>query len=106
MGRLAGDLAPVEDDPPGVGRIEAGEAVKARRLAGAVGAEQAEDLPFLGGERDGVERGDAGEALGEPHYFEDPHQAARRRARRRHSALSSPSSPWGAQRISRTRMAP
>src|SRR5206468_1727958 len=71
---------PVEDDAPGVRRREARETVKARRLAGAVGTEEAEDLALLGGEGDGVERGEAGEALGEPHHLEDAHHATRRGA--------------------------
>src|SRR5205823_9593445 len=48
--RLARGLAAVEDDAPGVRRREAGKTVKARRLAGAVGTEEAEDLALLGGE--------------------------------------------------------
>ena len=82
--RLARDLAAVEDDAPGVRRREARETVKARRLAGAVGTEEAEDLALLGGEGDGVERGEAGEALGEPHHLEDAHHD--RRVRRRAGA--------------------
>src|SRR6266511_757854 len=92
--RMAGDLAAVEDDAPGVRRREAGETVKACRLAGAAGTEEAQDLTLLRCEGNGVERGETSEALGKPHHLEDAHQAAaRRRARAHQSKLSSPRGP-------------
>src|SRR5262249_39768964 len=78
--RLAGDLTPIEDDPPAIGSRETGQTVKARRLAGAVRAEESQDLTLLDSERDDVERNEAGKALGEPHPLEDAHQVTRRGA--------------------------
>ena len=71
----AGELAAIEDDAPGVGQDDAGEAIRARGLARAAGADEGEDLPLLGGERHRIERDAPAEALGEPHHLEDAHQA-------------------------------
>ena len=45
----------VEDDVAVVGRQEPGDDVEARRLAGAVGAEKADDLASLDGEGDAAD---------------------------------------------------
>jgi hypothetical protein len=63
--RLPGDLAPLEPDRAGIGRERAGEHVEDRALAGAVGADQADDLALLDSERHAVDGGEAAEALGE-----------------------------------------
>ncbi len=55
--------APLEADRAAVEAIEPGQAVEQRRLAGAVGPDQAEDLAGRDVERDAVERDDAAEAL-------------------------------------------
>src|SRR6185369_4664063 len=47
----AGELAPVEDDAPGVGGDDTGEAIPARGLTRAAGTDEGEDLPLLDGER-------------------------------------------------------
>src|SRR5207237_9498069 len=49
-------LGAFEQDPPGLGSVEARDAVEARRLAGAVGPEEAHDLELLDLEAD-VEKG-------------------------------------------------
>ena len=53
-------------DPTGVGPIEAGDQVEERRLAGAVGPDQAEDLAGADLEVDAVERLQAAERLAQP----------------------------------------
>ena len=53
--------AALEQDFAAVGRVEAAEAIEQCRLAGAVGADQAEDLALFQLERDAVERDDAAE---------------------------------------------
>src|SRR5712692_5805761 len=55
-------LAP-EEDAAGVAPLEAGDAVEERRLAGAVGTDEAVDPAGLEAQRDAVDRGDAAEAL-------------------------------------------
>ena len=52
----------VEGDRAAIAFVEPRQAVEERRLAGAVGADQAGDLPRLDAERDAVERDDAAEA--------------------------------------------
>ena len=69
--RDVGDVDPAEVDPPRVDRGEAGEAVEQRGLAGAVVADEPEDLAALQLEVDLVDGGDAAEAL---------HQVVGRRA--------------------------
>ena len=51
--------------------IETGDHVERRRLAGAVRPDQPDDLPRLHGERDGIERDDAAETLGDVVDFEE-----------------------------------
>jgi hypothetical protein len=63
--RLAGDLATLEADRPRVRREGAREHVEDRALAGAVRADQAEDLALLDPERHAVDGGEAAEALRE-----------------------------------------
>ena len=38
---------PVQEDATGVGRLEAGDQIKQRRLAGAVGTDDADDLALV-----------------------------------------------------------
>src|SRR5207247_5352515 len=66
VGTPAGDVDAAEEDAAGVRRQQSGDQVEDRRLAGAVGADEPEDL--MGGEGKGhvVDRGDAAEAAGEP----------------------------------------
>ena len=59
--RAVEQRAALEQDLASVGRVEAAEAIEQCRLAGAVGADQAEDLALLQLERDAVERDDAAE---------------------------------------------
>ena len=59
--RPAQDAAALEQDVAGARRVEPAEAVEQRRLAGAVRADQAEDLALPHVERDVVERDDAAE---------------------------------------------
>ena len=46
--RLGGHVVAVEDDLPGGRLVDAGQHVEEGRLAGAVGADQADDRPFAG----------------------------------------------------------
>src|SRR5579883_2668400 len=62
----AADLAPFEAHPSAIGRIKAGDDIDAGRLAGAVGADEAEDLAWLQMEGQPVQRAEAAEALDEP----------------------------------------
>ncbi len=77
VGRLA-----VERQRPGVRRDEAGQQAKGGRLAGAVRAEQAEDLAGRDVEAEAVERGALLESAGEAGRPK-PRHAFRRRALRR-----------------------
>ena len=63
-GVCSSDVA-VELEPALVRRVEPGDHVERRRLAGAVRADQARDLPRLDLERDSVEGDDAPEAQGD-----------------------------------------
>ena len=61
--RLELDLLAVDEDPPGVGPVEAGQDLDQRRLPGAVVADQAEHLAVPEVERDVLERSHDAEAL-------------------------------------------
>ena len=64
IGRVLRDVGPVEDDPALVGLREPGDEVEDRRLAGAVRADQAEDLAVAQVEAGVVDGADPAEALG------------------------------------------
>src|SRR5262249_152758 len=106
--RLARYLAAVEDDTAAVGGREAGQALKARCLAGAVRTEEPKELTLLDRERDRIQRGQPGEALREANHLQDTHQAggACRRRSARSSRLASPSRPRGAHRMSISKSTP
>ena len=74
--RLVGLAA--QEHPPAVLLVEAAEDLDQRRLAGAVVAEQAQDLPLVQGQVDVPQRGDRAEALGD---VLDAQDLLRRRAR-------------------------
>ena len=63
--RQAGDVLAVEGDAAGIGRLEAGDGGEQRRLAGAVGPDQADDLALPHVERGLVDGLQAAERLGE-----------------------------------------
>ena len=63
----------VEDDVARVEPVEAGDRVEGRRLAGAVGADQADDRPLRDLERDVVQRDDPPEAQPSVVQFKQPH---------------------------------
>ena len=100
VGPQAGDLAAVEEDAAGVGRLEAGDQVEQRRLAGAVGADDAEDLALVDIEGDVGVGGEAAEALG--HAFDVEQQAhvrlPPRRRMRSSNRLRMPRGPPHADR--------
>src|SRR3954453_18667286 len=56
VARQALDVAAVEDDPPGPRRDDARDGPQRRRLAGAVGADQRDDLALVDLERDALQR--------------------------------------------------
>ena len=64
----ASDVVSVEDDPAGIERLEAGDQVEQRRLAGAVRPDDAEDLALVHVEGDVRVGGQAAVALG--HAFD------------------------------------
>ncbi len=63
--------SPLDRDRPGVDRVDAGEGLDERRLAGAVLAHERVHLARPEGEVDGVEGEDAGEADGDPGHLDD-----------------------------------
>ena len=65
MRRQAGDVLAVEGDAAGIGRVEAGDGREQRRLARAVGPDQADDLALAHVERGLVDGLQAAERLGE-----------------------------------------
>src|SRR5262249_25148094 len=106
LGPRAGDVGPVEHDPPLVGMEHAADAVEERGLAGAVGSDQPHDLAWLDGERDvtvGHEPSDAPgarldlEQRGHRAQALTEEAGARPRRRAAHSAQGSESRPLGRQ---------
>src|SRR5262249_49389082 len=63
----------VEPNVAAVRRVQPGDDVERGRLPGAVGADQADDLPGADLEGDAVKRDDAAEALGDAVDFEESH---------------------------------
>ena len=68
------------------GRQQAAQHLHRRRLAAAVGAEEAEDLPALDPEADVIDRGEVAEPLGQVVRLDD-HLVVARRARGDHQLL-------------------
>src|SRR5437870_943492 len=64
-GPQARDVTALIPEPAGGGRAEARDEIEQRRLAGAVGPDQAEELAALHGERHAAHRHDTAEAAGE-----------------------------------------
>ena len=65
VGPQAGDVAPVEEDTAGVERLKPGDQIEQRGFAGAVGADDADDLALVHVERDVGIGGEAAVALGQ-----------------------------------------
>ena len=65
VGRAVGDLRPLEPDAPRGGREHPADEVDGGALAGAVGADEPEDLPLLHGHVEAVHRPHPAEVLGE-----------------------------------------
>jgi hypothetical protein len=99
LGRQPVHRLVVEPDLARRRRVEAGDAVEQRRLARAVGADQADDLAALHAEGHVVVGHQAAEALGHVADVEQAHRASAFAARRaRQDAASScaqPISPLG-----------
>ena len=83
--RAVDDRAPLEQDVAAIGRVETADAVEQRGLAGAVRADQAEDLSRLDREGDAVKGDDAAEAKGDVAHFEQRRPGGRRCRRGRRS---------------------
>src|SRR4051794_11984521 len=86
-------VEPQDADRPGVGPPEAGDRFDGRGLAGAVGAEDPEDLAFLDGERDLVYDGPGVVPLGEASDFDDVHTPSIAIGTARHIGGPSASAP-------------
>src|SRR5262249_40681493 len=71
--RRAGDVLVLEDDAPRRALVDAAHQVEDRALAGAVGADDGEDLALLHLEADAVDRLDAAEMDGEILRREEGH---------------------------------
>jgi len=71
--RRAQQALAVEDDLPAVRAIQTRDQVEHRRLACAVRADQADDLPFLHAERDVIDREDAAEAAADVADVQERH---------------------------------
>ena len=76
--RAAGHVHAAHDDPPAVRPVMAADHVDERRLAGAVGADEPQDLPFPDLETHPAERLEAAKRL--PHVGADEQRRARRPA--------------------------
>ena len=74
--RQRGDVLAVQEDAPGVGRLEAGQHAQQRRLAAAARPEQREELALLDPERDGVHGPQGAEALRDALELEEASHAA------------------------------
>src|SRR5438034_1197851 len=86
--RHAGDVAPVEHDPPSVAAQVAGDQVEQRRLAGAVGPDDRAHAVLRHVERDARDGDEAVERLGEVAHLKHAaaSRAGARAARGRHPA--------------------
>src|SRR4051794_15794572 len=70
MRRQLAELMPVEGDPARVGLEHATHTVEERRLTGAVGPDEPDDLPGIDPKGSVVERGDPAEADGDVFHLE------------------------------------
>ena len=74
VGRLLGDVLVLEKDLARGRRIDPRDQVEDRTLAGAVGADDREDLALLHGEADGIDRLQAAEVQGQVFRTEIAHR--------------------------------
>src|SRR5207245_9033130 len=86
----AGDVLAVEDDRAPGRSQDPGQQVETGRLAGAVGADQADDLALVDGEVDAVDGGQATEEPGEITGLEERHE------------VRPPGSAWARRRFATT----
>ena len=84
--RMEPDLAAVEEDVAGIGVVDAAEDVHQGRLAGAVDADEADNLAGANLERNVVERLDARELLGDSRHAETGRSGAHRGALERRTS--------------------
>ena len=71
MRRHAGHVLAVDEEPAGIGRLEARQQAQQRGLAAARAAQQGKQLAAFDDEIDLVDGGDRAEALGEPFDADD-----------------------------------
>src|SRR5206468_8024759 len=104
--RLPGHVVAREDDAAGFGPVVAGDHVEERRLAGAVGADDPEDL--AGRHRDAHlgHGGETAEALRDALECEDRRGVTHAWARRRRSRAATPARPSGTNRTTRISAVP
>src|SRR5262249_20703826 len=103
LGGEAGDVLAVEAHAALAGRVEAGDHVEQRRLAGAVRPDDREDLAGAHREAHPAERSQRSEMLGQPLDLED--QAVGRHERRPRTCRN-PKSPRGMKSTMTTRTRP
>src|SRR5207244_7933036 len=101
-----GDAVAREDDAAGFGPVVAGDHVEERRLAGAVGADDPENLAGRHLEAHLGYGGEAAEALRHALEGEDRRGVTHAWARRRRSRAAMPARPSGTNRTTRTSAAP
>ena len=65
MMQRTGQWLALQEDAPGVRLKQTRDEIEQRRLAGAIGSDQAKDVACVDGEGDGVRHDDAAEALGD-----------------------------------------
>ena len=91
IGPQAGDIAAVQEDAAGVGRLEAGDQIEQRRFAGAVGTNDADDLALVHIEGDVSVGGQAAVALRQAlNVKEQAHGVPARRRMRSSNRLRMP----------------
>src|SRR5277367_689201 len=96
LGAHSLDRPAVEPDRAGVGAIESADEVEGGRLAGAVGADHADEFALVDMKIEALDRGDAAETPRQSLNFE---QAVHRRQ-------TAPSRPCGRKRISSSSATP
>ena len=74
MRRQARDVVPLEADAAGCRLVDAADEIEDRRLAGAVRADDREDLALVDAEADAVDRLDAAEMHGQIFDLEQCHR--------------------------------
>src|SRR5665213_3746314 len=84
MARHREEIAPLEPDRPAFRLVEPAQAVEQRRLAGAVGADEAADRTACNRKRDLVERDNAAEPDGYAGDVEERRSRLRRGCERAH----------------------